>query len=352
MIDISTDSGSPDEWDAYVESHPEGRFCQLFGYRCVERVYGYKPWYLTFRSAGKIVGVLPCFEARSLLFGRRLLSQPFSEYGGFLLNQDLPADERRAIVDSVRTFLQAKGLRVLETHGNYGMEVPDQQLQVGNRQQLAYLDLEPSVDHLWDKVISRHVRKAVRKAEREGLRSFERTDEHMLTTQFYPLYLRSMKRLGSPPHSAEFFLECYRALQSKLRIFWTSYEDKPIAGLLGFSCGQRVSIVNTVSDERYWHLRPNDLIHWEYIKWARQNGYRYFDFGSVRYAGQSQYKEKWGCSLKDSGYYFLATEPGAAYESFDSSSDTMTLAGKLWANYVPGFFARAVGPVLRKHLLR
>ncbi len=352
MTDVLVHSGPSNEWDEYVENHPEGRFSQLFGYRYIERVYGYKPHYLMFRSGGKTVGVLPCFEARSALFGRRLLSQPFSEYGGFLLNQDLADDERRGVVDSAWKFLESQRLEVLETHGNYGMSAPDPRLHLGNRQQLAFLELDERVDHVFEKVISRHVRKAIRKAERSGLRSVEQSDEQTITTHFYPLYVRSMQRLGSPPHSLEFFLECSRALKNKMRIFWAWHEDKPIAGLLGFSCGRRVSIINIVSDERYWDLRPNDLVHWEYIKWACENGYRYFDFGSVRYDGQAQFKEKWGCLLRDSGYYFLTTKSGAKFESFDSSSGAMTLASKVWAKYVPRPVAKAIGPVLRKHLLR
>jgi len=352
MIEVLPHSGPSTEWDEYVENHPEGRFSQLFGYRCVERVYGYKPWYLMFRSGGKTVGVLPCFEGRSLLFGRRLLSQPFSEYGGFLLNPDLSDDERRGIVDSVASFLETERVEVLETHGNYGMGVADPRLKLGNRQQLAYLELDSPVEHLWENVVSRHVRKAIRKSERSGLRSVEQTDERAITNHFYPLYLRSMQRLGSPPHPEAFFLECFRGLKNKIRIFWAWYENKPIAGLLGFSCGQRVSIINIVSDERYWHLRPNDLVHWEYIKWARESGFRYFDFGSVRYDGQAQFKEKWGCVLRDSGYYFLATKSDARFENFDSSSRTMAFASKVWANFMPQPVARAVGPTLRKHLLR
>jgi CelD/BcsL family acetyltransferase involved in cellulose biosynthesis len=353
MIKVLPNSTSPAEWDEYVENHPEGRFSQLSGYRYLEQVYGYAPYYLTFKSdAGKIVGVLPCFEARSLLFGRRFLSQPFSEYGGFLLDQDLSDDDRDSIVSAVSEYMTDRDLDVLETHGNYGMAGEDERLRIGNRQQLAYLELQRSPESLWEQGVSRHVRKAIRKAERSGLRSIEQTDEHMITTHFYPLYLRSMHRLGSPPHPVTFFLRCFDAMRSKMRIFWALYEDQPIAGLLGFSCGRRVSIVNIVSDERHWHLRPNDLIHWEYIKWACENGYQYFDFGSVRYDGQAQFKEKWGCVFRDSGYYFLTAKPGASYDNFDSSSGSMALASKIWAKCMPHPLAKHVGPTLRKHLLR
>src|SRR5262245_43472175 len=101
MIELVEDFSDAAAWDSYVESHPEGRFSQLFGYRCVEHVYGYKPHYLSFLRAGRLVGVLPAFEARSALFGCRFLSQPFSEYGGFLLDEDLDAAARDQVFDTV-----------------------------------------------------------------------------------------------------------------------------------------------------------------------------------------------------------------------------------------------------------
>lgn len=339
-------------WDRYVESHPEGRFSQLFAYRCIERAYGYRPHYFGIQSQGRLVGVLPVFEARSALLGRRLVSQPFSEYGGLLLNADLGDSARALVLASMRNFLGAQGFAELETHGNYGCGSERLGFSRDNAQQLATLALAGDNDAVWNKSISRHVRKAVRKAEREGLSTCEKSDVTALREWFFPLYLRSMKRLGAPPHSLDFFLHSRAAFGEKMRVFWALHDGAPIAGLLGFRCGRRVSIVNIVSDERAWHMRPNDLVHWEFIKWAVERGCLHFDFGSVRYQGQSQFKEKWGCDMQDSGYYFLAADAASVHRSFDSSSRTMALAGRVWQRFVPPTLARIMGPLLRRHLVR
>ena len=177
---------------------------------------------------------------------------------------------------------------------------------------------------------------------------------HILGGDFFALYQLSMKRLGSPPHPLRYFTELWHGFGLDMRIFWAIKGGVRIAGLLGFVCGPRVAIVNIVSDERYWEFRPNDLIHWEFIRWAKEQGLGWFDFGSVRYAGQEQYKAKWGCDLADSGYYFLppAGEPVAHTGTFDSSGGMMQRASALWAKARPGVIARAVGPALRKHLIR
>jgi lipid II:glycine glycyltransferase (peptidoglycan interpeptide bridge formation enzyme) len=352
MISVIADFVEADRWDAFVEAHPEGRFSQLWGYRCIESVYGYRPFYIAVEREGRLVGVLPTFGASSRLFGRRQISQPFSEYGGFLLDEALDEQQARFVLERVREMLRELGTPLLEIHGDQGHGPARAHLAVANPQQLACLDLTRSEEDLWGKVISRHVRKAVNKAEREGLTCVEDSDERTIASVFYPLYLRSMSRLGAPPHPLAYFTACRAALGRRMRIYWAVKDGTKIAGLLGFACGRRVSIVNIVSDERFWELRPNDLVHWEFVKWARTAGHRHFDFGSVRYAGQEQFKSKWGCEMVSSGYYLVAAAGrDAPPATFDSSGGTMTLASRLWTR-VPAWAARWLGPPIRRNLMR
>src|SRR5713101_3861079 len=203
-IDTITDFTDEKTWDAYVHAHPESRFCDLFAYRCVEKAYGYRPRYFGFVKNNKLVGVLPAFETRSLFFGRRLVSQPFSEYGGFLLNPDLAEEDFQEILEQLKRFLSAR-----------------------------------------------------KQAERSGLKVVERSDNSTLVSEFFPLYLASMKRLGVPPHSIQYYLQCRAAFGDRMKIFWAIHDGRPISGLLGFECGQRISIINIVSDDRFWEVRPN-----------------------------------------------------------------------------------------------
>jgi hypothetical protein len=351
------DFGNGREWDRYVENHPESRFCQLYAYRCLEPVYGYKPRYAAFLKEGRIVGVLPAFEVRSLFFGRRLVSQPFSEYGGLLLDDDLSDEDLEKIVQHLKGWAEAAGVRGVELHGRLGIGERDcdRFLAKANAQSYAYLPLDRPLDEIWSKVITYQVRKAVQKAERSEVSVAEASDLDTIVRHFYPFYVNSMTRLGVPPHSIQYYLRCQAAFGDRLKIFWAIFKGAPIAGLLGFACGKRINIINIVSDERFWEVRPNDLIHWEYIKWAHGAGYRYFDFGSIRYEGQLHYKKKWGCIINEHGYYFLrGVGPNRAGEgaTFDSSSKSMKRFSAIWSRAVPDPARRMIGPFLRKHLVR
>jgi len=353
-MEIISDFTDASKWNEYVERHPEGRFCHRFEYRCIQSVYGYLPFYVAFLKEHAIVGVLPAFAARSLIFGRKLVSQPFSEYGGPLLDATVSSDDMKLIVDWMRTFLADHKIAALEMHGCRGMpNGHSQDFVTRNAHQSAQLDLRRPLHEIWEQVVSYDVRKAVRKAERSGLTVEERSDPETIRRDFYPLYLASMKRLGAPAHSVEYYLACKRAFGTAMKIFWSKHGDTLLAGLLGFTCGKRVNIINTVSEERHWHLRPNDLVHWEFIKWAHGAGYQRFDFGSVRYEGQSRYKKKWGCTFDPHAYYFLAArDNGAGLRTFDSSSGTMKGFSRVWSAYVPMPVAQRLGPYLRKHLVR
>jgi serine/alanine adding enzyme len=353
-IEIVPDFNEPQRWDQYVSVHSQSRFCHLFAYQCIERSYGYRPCYFAFLKRGSIIGVLPAFETSSLLLGKRLVSQPFSEYGGLLLDPDVTEASFAEIIAGLRSFLSIRRIPALEMHGRLGILLDSlgSPLVESNQQQYAYLPLDRPVAEIWKNVLTYQVRKAVQKAERSGITVVQKCDAATLREKFFPLYVDSMMRLGVPPHSIRYYLDCYAAFTDRMQIFWAMRNDVPIAGLLGFTCGRRVSIINIVSDERYWEERPNDLIHWEYIKWAQQAGFSWFDFGSVRYEGQLRYKQKWGCRIEPHAYYVLPREPHAKAAGFDSSSPTMKKMSDFWSHHVPKAIGKAIGPFVRKHLVR
>ena len=95
-------------WDAFVESNVEGRFAHLYNYGMATECYGFRSQRICFVKGSEIVAVVPMALTRSLLFGRKLISQPFSEYGGLLVAAELDLDEIREIVGSLRAHIAKK----------------------------------------------------------------------------------------------------------------------------------------------------------------------------------------------------------------------------------------------------
>lgn len=345
-------------WDAFVLRHAHARFCHLFSYSDAVRCYGYRPRRLCFtfsegNRAGEIAAVLPAIETSNYWYGRRLISQPFCEYGGLLIDADVPGDKIKLLVDALHGYLAEKAPgATLEMHGNLGVPREQHDLFVQrNPHMLASLPLHEGADTLWSKTIKYEVRKQVNQARRANVTVIQECDGDVIRRHFFPLYAASMKRLGVPPHDVQYYLDCARLLGDNMQIFWAVRDSKRIAALLGFSSGARTAIINTVSDPANWQYRPNDLLHWEYICSAIERGCTHFDFGSVRYDGQRLFKSKWGCELIDQAYCLL---PASLQQprTLDSSSTTMQRLSQTWARYVPRPVADRFGPLIRQLLAR
>ena len=340
------------EWDNFINRHPEGRFSQLIGYKDVlEETYDYEASYWLFRDfEGKVIGVFPSFIKRSKFLGNKLISQPFCEYGGALVEGHYGEEVLSLIKGALGKLLVQYNLPFLEVHGGTGLRSDSAEVIFRKRpmHQYALLTLSSS-EEVWQKKMDRMVRKAVRKAQNSNLQCCQETTESSITRDFYPLYLRSMKKFGTPPHPQSFFLSCLRYLSDYMRLFLVKDRGKAISALLGFTTGKRVHITSIASDENYWDKRPNDLAHWEFIKWAADSGYEIFDFGPVRYEGQKRFKEKWGVDLFDYSYFFLSQEGHDTREEITCSKRAKAFAS-LWKWLVPLPLTGIIGGWFRQQL--
>ena len=77
------------ELDDFVRRMPEAKLCHLFAWaQNVVRPMGHKSFHLVAREGGTVCGILPLTLIRSRLFGNRMISQAFSNYGGPLAENE------------------------------------------------------------------------------------------------------------------------------------------------------------------------------------------------------------------------------------------------------------------------
>lgn len=171
-----------------------------------------------------------------------------------------------------------------------------------------------------------------------------------MTQEFYPLFLRWVKGFGTPPLPLSFFLNYVRYLPQYVRLFLVKHQGITIHALLGFTTANRVHIIYMPSDKRYWDENPSDLACWEFIKWAADNGYEYFDYGPVRYEGASHWKKKWGAEFFGYSYFFLPHNREYPKDVMMYSAKARFFASS-WARLMPSLtLTKAIGPWIRKQL--
>lgn len=299
-------------------------------------------------NAKVIKTLLPVFYIRHLLLGRKLISSGFLEYGSF-------AGDKKHIADIINYLYKEFSHKAEYLEIRHGLEGYDKELSglltKTDEYKRALLHLA-DVGHVW-KNIQESKRKAIKKAERDGI-SMRELDKSDLR-EIYSIYLKNMKYFGSPAFSRKFFVSYFEniAANSMGKCFGAFFnvngKDKLVSVLLGFTYKDSIHITVSVSDDRYLYLRPNDAVHWHYIKYGCENGFKLFDFGRVREdSGQFEYKKKWGTKIVDLPHYYLLWKADKL-PKVDPHNPKYKLAVYLWKK-IPIFVSRYLGPWLREGL--
>lgn len=135
---------------------------------------------------------------------------------------------------------------------------------------------------LWDR-LDRMARKAVRRAEREGVTVARERD----WGAFHALLERNRARHGAAPtHSAEELARLDRLVGESLVLFVARKGEALAGGTLAVRANERVALnFYLAHDENFQAERPGDLLVWESLKWARREGFRHYDFGTSTLGG-------------------------------------------------------------------
>jgi FemAB-related protein (PEP-CTERM system-associated) len=274
-------------WDAYAANRPDATGYHEWAWRQIfTQTFGHEAVYLVARDAdGHLCGVLPMVYIKSLLFGRTLTSLPFLNYGGVLADNDGVA---RALVDAGAAQARARGCKHLELR-HFSRRFPD--LPCKQHKVTMRLRLETG---MWER-LDRKVRNQVRKAEKSNLTVGRGGAE--LVDEFYTVFTRNMRDLGTPVYSRRLFDDVARAFPDRARIVVVRLNGAPVAAGFTFRTRDVVEIPWASSIRDYNNLCPNHLLYWHAIESAVADGCGVFDFGrSTPDEGTYKFKEQWGAT--------------------------------------------------------
>jgi FemAB-related protein (PEP-CTERM system-associated) len=289
------------EWERYLDTREAGTGYHHWCWRTVfERAFGHDTIYLAGRRGRQVVGVLPLVSFRSRLFGRFMVSLPFVNYGGVVADDDAA---RRALVDFARQEAVRRQARHIELRHTARL-FPD--LQAKQHKVAMTLPLSSDADAAWRRFDNK-VRNQVRKAQKSGLQTAAGGPE--LLDQFYAVFARNMRDLGTPVYSRRFFSEVLRGVPDA-RVHVVRLGARPIAAAI--TIGHRRAIENpwASSLREYRPLCANMLLYWAMIERAIADGYRVFDFGrSTQGESTWHFKKQWGA--EESPFYWEYVVNGA-----------------------------------------
>lgn len=295
------DTRQMDQWDQYVRSHPRGTPFHASGWlETIRKTYKYNPvLYACFNEGNEMNGIFPSFHIKSFLTGNRVVSIPFSDYGGPLFSGHNDTDRIASIIDN---FRKCRSFEIRsDLNGNSGFSFHNHYIY-------HVLDLTPGPDALMKSIDRKTTRYSIRKAEKIGVH-IEKSNTLEGMKEFYHLNVLTRKKHGLPPQPFAFFLQLQKNLVSRDEAFilLASHEGKNIGAGLFLKFRETVYFKYSASDpEHLAQKSPNHLLTWRAIVDACENGFKYLDFGrtSSSNPGLAKYKEMWGAKPVELPYYY------------------------------------------------
>jgi len=340
---IAATAAAPADWNAYVERH-----ALASAYHRAEAVaigataFGLRTTYLTAHDDGRgLVGVLPLVEQSSLLFGRYLVSVPFFTYGGTLADDagiaqalaqraaDL-ARERRADHLELRHMAPIDALPLAERLDKVSMILP-----------------LPDSEAALSKQLGSKLRSQIKRAERENPAVVWGGVE--LLPEFYGVFARSMRDLGTPVYSRRFFEVTCGALAALASVLIVRVGNEAQAASIIVRHGRRIEVPWAAATPAAKKSAINMRLYWEMLKSAVQSGATAFDFGrSTVDSGTYKFKQQWGAQpLQLHWHYWLPD--GAPIPKLNQANPKYALASRLWQK-LPLWCANRMGPFLVRNL--
>ena len=335
-------STNSERWDRIVTSSDYGSFYQLYHWgTLLNEVHGHHLVYLEEEN-----GVFPLACVKSLLFGKRLISLPFADYGGPCAKDDSTAEKLILKCEEAGRRLGVSFIEIRSPHERYHHCLQAHGFARRDDYLTFIVPLDRGIDSLW-KGIGDKTRNRVRKAEKNGIQIVHAANKSDLQA-FYRVYGKTMKRLGSPPQPYRYFERMWDLFYpDKIFIPLANYQGKLIAGGVLFMKGSEIHFAYSCSATEYLPLAPNDLVWWHAIKWGNEHGFSRLNLGRTREGEDTvTFKKRWcGESIKMPYFYKFF---GKALEQRQEVQ--YRRLSRLWSRYMPESVASRIGPFIIRQI--
>jgi len=330
------------DWDTILLSTEESTFFHSQAWCDVlTHSYGYEPKYFLVADKGKLSTLIPFMEIKTFFSPKRGISLPFSDYCQPIVSKSAPFSE---ILDAIFKYAKSASWKFVEFRGGssyFNYAVPSSFYYQHN------LDLKKDEEEFLASFRSstrRNIKKALKK--NVNIRISNSLDA---VKKFYRLNCLTRRNHGLPPQPFSFFKKVhdYIIARKKGFVVLAFYQHKIIASAIFFHFGNEAIYKYGASERKYQHLRANNLIMWEAIKWYARNGYRSFSFGRTEPEnhGLLQFKRGWRTHETTVYYHKYDLLKNKFIEDPIRNGKFNEIAKKL-----PMMFLRMAGSLMYKHV--
>lgn len=329
------------QWDdLLLPNHRSSFFLTAAWAKVLSESYNYKPLYFAVVDNGKLNSLVPLMEIKSLLTGKRGVSLPFTD--------ECPC------IFAGKDYYTA----VMEGLIKYGKQAEWKHIEL--RWPCRYFSKQPFcssyLTHSLDLTQGeKNIFKNFRGSNRRNIKKAQKERMHVNISNsleslknFYRLNCKTRKLHGLPPQPWHFFEKIFKYIISSNKgvVIIVSNKKKSIAGAVYFHFKGKAIYKYGASERAFQHLRPNNLVMWEAIKWYARQGYETLSLGrtETENKGLLQFKRGWDTKEEKLHYY-----------KYDLKKEYFVKNNKVKSSYnlfriMPLNLLRFTGNVLYRHV--
>lgn len=288
---------SAEEWDALVAKQPHGTvFHRMVWLRMVAERRTAQLQALVVHQGEEAVGVFPLFVRRRGLF--RIAMSPPPQAATPYLGPLVPAQLIAPVVAALRQRLRTQRISYFEIRFQpepdaAGRSTPGFEME---KRATFLLDLRPGPDQLWAKSLSSSCRRAIRKATNSGVQIVEGDLEENLD-RYFDMAKQVYAKSNRPPSLDRNDYAALAALARSgggVKVLFAYHEGRLVSGGIFPYDERTIYYLDGASDLTGQDVRPNNLLHWEVIRWACEQGLSSYDMVGAGIESIARFKRGFG----------------------------------------------------------
>lgn len=328
-------------WDRFVKQQTSASAYHYSSWlRVIEKSFGHETSVLAaLDDQGNILGGLPLTFFASKIFGKFAVSIPFVNYGGAISNYFNIVTALMQKAQDIRAERQLSHIEIRSMQAGLAGNSLDKKVSM-------VLAL-PASDEAMEKQLGAKVRAQYKKAE-EHLPSYK-IGKLELLNDFYQVFARNMRDLGTPVYSKKWFEQILRTDDIKASLIVIYMNKKPVSTgfLVGNNSTLEIPWASTIQSAN--NKNANMWMYRKILTYAIAEGYSFFDFGrSTMGAGTFKFKKQWGAEPYQHHWYYLL-EGEQQKPELNPDNPKFKIFIFMW-KLLPVWLSKIIGPQIIKQI--
>ena len=281
-----------EELNSFIASQKHSQFLQSWEWGEFQERTGKKVIRLGFEDSGKLFFAITLIK-NNLFLGLNYFYLPRTEI------KSLSSEQLKFIFKEIKKIANKEKVIFLRFEPDIQLKIKNEKLKIKKT-----IDVQPSrtlilnIAKLEDEILKNMHKKTrynIRLAEKKGVVVREAREDDF--DAWWKIMKETKERDSFKLHSKEYYQAMLQLkIQNskfKILLYIAEFQEKIIAGNIVAVFGDMATYVHGASSNQYRNVMAPYLLQWEIIKFAKEQGYKYYDFYGIderKWPGVTRFK--------------------------------------------------------------